>query len=228
MPTGLPARLHGSSRYVGAVVSGPYRDLLIAVASSAGALTGLLFVAVSVTPLRNANSGPLVIQQVRAAAALLAFSNALAVSLFSLVPDTNSGYPAVVLGVIGILFTAAAIRSIRASRAAKTLQRRQIWLILLLLLIFGTELGSGLAAIASPRNSTALQVLGYALVTSLIVGVARAWELVGDRDTGISASIAVLTGHTPRPHRVTPAEVAAAEAADRPGPGEPPGHEPGG
>ena len=67
--------------------------------AQAGALTGLLFVAVSVTPLRNANSGPLVIQQVRAAAALLAFSNALAVSLFSLVPDTNSGYPAVVLGV---------------------------------------------------------------------------------------------------------------------------------
>jgi hypothetical protein len=204
------------------VVSGSFRDLLVAVASTAGALTGLLFVAVSVTR-RNVNTGPLVVQQVRAAAALLAFTNALAVSLFSLVPGTNPGYPATALGVIGILFTAAAIRSIRTSGAARTLQRRQIGLIFLLLLIFGTELGSGIAMIASPGSGTALQVIGYALVTSLIVGVARAWELVGDRDTGISASIAVLTGHTPRPHGVT-----ATEAASGPGTGEPRGPEPDG
>ena len=84
------------------------------------------------------------------------------------------------------------------------------------MLIFGTELGSGIAAIVSPSSRLPVQVLSYALVTSVIVGVARAWELVGDRDTGISASLAVLTGHTPRPHGVT-----AAEAAEPPGPGEP-------
>ena len=33
------------------------------------------------------------------------------------------------------------------------------------------------------------------LVALLIIGIARAWELVGDRDTGIIASIAVLSGH---------------------------------
>lgn len=197
------------------MVSGTYRDLFVAVATSASALTGLLFVAISVAPRQNRISGPLVIQQVRAAAALLAFVNALAVSLFSLAPDTNAGYPAVTLGVIGILFTAAAIRSIRTSQTARPLQRRQIGLIFLLLLIFGTELGGGLAAIVSPAALIPVQVLSYALITSVIVGVARAWELVGDRDTGISASLAVLTGRTPRPHGVT-----AADAADQPGPGE--------
>jgi hypothetical protein len=114
------------------------------VAGSAAALTGLLFVALSVAPRPNPDSGPRVIQQVRAAAALLAFTNALAVSLFSLVPGTIAGYPAVVTGVIGILFTAAAIRSIRSSQSAKRLQRRQIGLIGLLLLIFGTELAAGI------------------------------------------------------------------------------------
>jgi hypothetical protein len=197
------------------VVSGTYRDLFVAVATSASALTGLLFVAISVAPRQNRISGPLVIQQVRAAAALLAFVNALAVSLFSLAPDTNAGYPAVTLGVIGILFTAAAIRSVRTSQAAEPLQRRQIGLVTLLLLIFGAELGGGLAAIVSPAALIPVQVLSYALITSVIVGVARAWELVGDRDTGISASLAVLTGRTPRPHGVT-----AADAADQPGPGE--------
>jgi hypothetical protein len=198
------------------VVPGIYRDLFATVAASASALTGLLFVAMSVAPRQHRDSGPRVIQQVRVAAALLAFVNALAVSLFSLVPETNAGYPAVALGVIGILFTAAAIRSVRTSQAAKPLQRRQIGLIFLLVLIFGTELGSGIAAIVSPAALIPVQVMSYALVTSVIVGVARAWELVGDRDTGISASIAVLAGRTPRPHGVT-----APEAAEPPGPGEP-------
>jgi hypothetical protein len=73
------------------VVSGTYRDLFVAVATSASALTGLLFVAISVAPRQNRTSGPLVIQQVRAAAALLAFVNALAVSLFSLAPTPTPG-----------------------------------------------------------------------------------------------------------------------------------------
>ena len=42
-----------------------------------------------------------------------------------------------------------------------------------------------------------MQVIGYALITSVIVGIARAWELVGERDTGILASLAVLSGRPP-------------------------------
>ena len=38
-------------------------------------------------------------------------------------------------------------------------------------------------------------MIGNVLVASLLIGVARSWELVGDRDTGISASIAALVGH---------------------------------
>ena len=38
--------------------------------------------------------------------------------------------------------------------------------------------------------------LGYVLVSLLLIGVARAWELVGNRDTGILSSIAVLSGYS--------------------------------
>ncbi len=191
------------------MVLGSYRDLFTAIAASAGTLTGLLFVALSVTPHQSAAVGPPVIQQVRAAAALLAFSNALAVSLFSLVPGTNAGYPAVVLGVIGIAFTAAAVRSIRSSPATPGQQLRQLELISLLLLIFGTELVSGIVVIADPGLSSAVQVIGYALVTSLMVGIARAWEFIGERNTGILASIAVLTGHTRGPDSSAAPDAAA-------------------
>jgi hypothetical protein len=203
------------------VVVGDFRDLFVAIAGSAATLTGLLFVALSVTPRRGAALGPAVILQVRTSAALLSFNNALAVSLFGLVPGTNAGFPSAVLGVIGIAFSAAAVRSIRTSGSPARQQLFQIELIALLLLIFGTELVSGIIVIASPHSSDALQAIGYALVTSLIVGISRAWELIGDRDTGLSASIAVLLGRRP------PAEAAIAgikgrdPGEDRPaGPGD--------
>jgi hypothetical protein len=178
-----------------ALASSP--ELFTATAATAGSLTGLLFVALSVAPRGGGpTAGPPLIRQVRASAALLSFSNALAVSLFSLVPGTNTGYPAVVLGVIGVLFTAAAIRSIRTSRATRPQVFGQFELMGLLFLIFGTELVSGVMLIATPDSNTALEIIGYALVASLLLGVSRAWELVGDRDTGIRASLAVLTGHS--------------------------------
>ena len=181
------------------MVPGLYRELFAAIAATAGSLTGLLFVALSVAPRRDPRAGPRAIQQIRAAAALLSFSNAMVVSLFSLVPGTNPGYPALVLGVIGTLFTAAAVRSILASPATRRQELAQLGLIGLLLLIFGTELVCGIIVLADPRRVTAVQVIGYALITSVIVGIARAWELVGERDTGLMASLSVLTGRASGP-----------------------------
>jgi hypothetical protein len=180
--------------YGGPVVSATYRDLFAAVAATAGSLTGLLFVALSLVPRRGPGSGLPVIQQVRASAAWLAFTNALAVALFGLVPGTNVGYPAVVLGVTGIAFIGAGIRSIVASRATTRQRVRQVGLVALLLLIFGTELIAGIVLVGRPDSSASTELIGYALVASVLVGVARAWELVGARDTGLLASITTLAG----------------------------------
>jgi hypothetical protein len=169
---------------------------------------------VSVVPRRGGASSLGVIQQVRAAAALQAFINALAISLFGLVPGTNAGYPAVVLGSSGILFTAAGARSIQSSRPARQQQRQQVELLILLVLIFGAELASGIAVIADPHHSTPVQIISYAMVSALFVGIARAWELVGDRNTGIRASIAALAGRIPSPERTpAPANVDPPDAA---------------
>jgi hypothetical protein len=66
------------------MILGMYREFLAAIADSAAALTGLLFVAMSVAPRHPLNPGPAVIRQVAAAAALPASTNVLAVSLFGL------------------------------------------------------------------------------------------------------------------------------------------------
>ena len=93
-----------------------YRELFTAVATCAAGLIGLLFVAISVGPREGTAVQPPVIQQVRAASALVAFTNALAVSLFGLVPGNGAGYASIAVGVVGILFTAASVRSIVSSR----------------------------------------------------------------------------------------------------------------
>ena len=189
-----------------------YRELFVAIAGCAGALTGLLFVALSVSPHRGHGSDRFVIQEVRAAAALLAFVNSLTITLFTLVPGTNVGYPAIALGVGGLMFTAAGIRTILSTRYTRERWRHQAGLVFLLLVIFGSELVNGISALMHPTSETPVQGISYAIVASLVVGVARAWELVGDRDTGILSSIAVLTGREPVFGHADDAEVEPAPA----------------
>lgn len=189
---------HASGNVCG-VLTGAYRELLTAAAGSAAALTGLLFVALSVAPRAQAAGYPAVIREVRAAAALLSFTNVLVVSLFGLVPGTNAGYPALAAAVVGILFTAAGLRSVVASpETTRAHLRRQVGLFALLLLAFGFELGGAVQLLASPASPGGAQTICYVLVGLMLIGIARAWELVGDRDTGILASVLVLAGRESR------------------------------
>jgi hypothetical protein len=194
------------------MLSGTYRDLFPAIATSAAALIGLLFVAMTVAARRNPADRPAVILQVRAAASILAFTNALAVSLFGLVPGNNVGYPAVAVAVIGIFFAVAGARSIFSSHLGRRHVPRQVALVAALLVTFAFELAGGIDLLLNPYSSGAAQLVSNLLVVLLIIGIARAWELVGDRDTGIISSIAILTGHD---HQPDGGSSAGAPPADR-------------
>lgn len=195
------------------MVTGDYRDLFVAIATAAATLTGLLFVAMSVAE-SHASAHPAIIKEFRAAASLLAFINAFAVSLFGLVPGTNVGIPATVLGVTGVFFTAAGVRTTLTLPGPQQRRRPQVVLITILLVTFGLELLYGIELILDSNRHSALDNVGYVLITSLLIGIARAWELVGNWDTSIVSSIALLVGRRPAilsaddPHRI-----------DDPGPG---------
>jgi len=177
-----------------------YRELFTAVATCSAGLTGLLFVAISVSPRDGRPAQPAVIHHVRAASALVAFTNALTVSLFGLVPGNSAGKAAIAVGAVGILFTAASVRSIVTSRDVSAKQAlRQAGLITLLLAAFGAELGCGIGVTINRTAVFGPELLGDVLITMLLIGIARAWELVGARDTGILSSLAVLVGRSPDP-----------------------------
>ena len=184
------------------VVVGDYRGLFVVIATSAATLIGLLFVAVSVSKGRS-QAHPQLVREFRAAAALFAFTNPFAVSIFGLVPETNIGYPAAILGVIRVAFAAAGVRVTFSLPATLGHRRAQVTLILALLLLFGLQILFGIVLLIRPDGVGALADIGYVLVASLLIGIGRAWELVGAWDTGLFTSLGLFFGLQPAQRQVT-------------------------
>ena len=182
-----------------------YRELFTAVATCAAGLTGLLFVAISVGPREGKPAQPAVIHHVRAASALVAFTNALVVSLFGLVPGQQRRQGGHRRGR-GRHLVHRGQRPIDRDqpRCVREQALRQAGLITLLLAAFGAELGCGIGVTINRTAVFGPELLGDVLIAMLLIGIARAWELVGDRDTGILSSLAVLVGHSSADDTTTP------------------------
>jgi hypothetical protein len=181
------------------VVTSNFGELFVVIAESAATLIGLLFVAVTVSEGRM-NKGSAEIGEFRAAASLIAFTNALIVSLYGIVPGNNIGYPALAMGVIGVFFIGAGIKATLAQPPAQQRRRRQVHLMVVLLGVFGFQIFYGLRLLSQPHNATGLEIIGDVLIASLLIGIGRAWEQVGSWDTGIVSSISRLFRRTGSPN----------------------------
>jgi hypothetical protein len=175
------------------MVDNSTREFFTTIVQASAGLTGLLFVAMSVARQR-VSPKMVVVQQVRAAAALFMFTSALSISLFALVRDNNVRYPALIVGVVGVSFSAAGARSILDSSQDRRELRHQLNLMVLMFLTFGSEVFCGILLIINSHDGAAMDYLQNVLAASLLVGIGRSWGLAGERDTGIVASIAVLMG----------------------------------
>lgn len=167
-----------------------YHDFFVAAASAAAALIGLLFVAITVAATREETPAQRIRSGRRAAASLTAFSNVLSTSLIALIPDTNAGYPATVIGALGVLFALSSARVLFGHGADGRPGRAMF--VLGQLVLFGFQLWFGIRALVHPGEEGALGGISGVMVASLSVGVSRAWDLVGFEDVGMFQSMRLL------------------------------------
>jgi hypothetical protein len=165
-------------------------EFFAASAGVAGALIGLLFVAISVAPERVLGPEAHEVHAVRAAATLTAFTNALAVALFGLIPTFHEGGPATAVAALGLLFVLSALIRVEPARRAGTVKVRELHFLASLLVVFVVQLIAGIHLDNHPNNSASLQTICVLVIVCFLVGIERAWELVGGPDIGLFNSLA--------------------------------------
>ena len=142
---------------------------LSATAAAAGTLIGLLFVAISLRPHEVLGSRADVETRRIAESAFTALVSAFFVSLSGLIPHTNIGFAAAVLGGLGIIATVR--RRPRGGRSR--------WLVSVFsLAAYAAELFIGIEAIVNPTDTQWPDNLSGVLLAALAVALARAWTLL--------------------------------------------------
>jgi hypothetical protein len=169
------------------------RDFFAASAGVAGALIGLLFVAISVSVERLAREEAAAqVHRIRAVAALTAFINALSVSLFALIPGEKIGITSVVVAVTGLLFVVASLLSLFRLRQLRPARVRDALFLLGLAVVFVLQFDQGLGVIADPANSGDVNTIAILVVICFFIGIARAWELIGGPSIGFAHEVTAL------------------------------------
>ena len=168
-------------------------DFFVASGSAAGALIGLMFVAISVASerLTRAEAGAQH-YRIRAAAAITAFTNALAVSLFALIPVHKIGPTSTAVAVVGLTFVAAALLSLIRLRQVRWGTLHDALFLIVLAITFVIQLIEGIDVIAHPGDSGAVATIAIVVVVCFLIGIGSAWQLVGGPSIGLTREVTKL------------------------------------
>jgi hypothetical protein len=179
-------------------------EFFVTTGGVAGALIGLLFVAISVAQDRLITDNADPVHRIRASAALTSFTNALTISLFALIPGVGISWTAFIVGVIGLLFVAGSLLSLLRLRESRPRGTRDAIFLVGLVVIFILQIRYGLRLISRDSDTDAAHAIAVLVVVCFLIGIARSWELVGGPSFGLIGQFAALMqarGDTGDDHR---------------------------
>lgn len=175
------------------MVPADIHDFFVSSAGVAGALIGLLFVAISVAADRLARvEAEGQVHRIRARAALLAFVNALAVSLFAMLPGENIGLTAITVAILGLLFVLASLLSLVRLRDVRWATARDALFLVGMVVVFILELTSGIDVYQRPGDAGSVQEIAILVAVCFLIGIYRAWDLIGGPSIGFGHEVAAL------------------------------------
>jgi hypothetical protein len=177
------------------VVPDNIHEFFMTSGGAAGALIGLLFVAISVSSARlEQHTVDAQLHRIRASASLTAFTNALSVSLFSLIPGHKIGPTAFVVAALGLFFVLASLVSLLRRKLLRWRTARDAGFILGLTVVFVIQLYEGIGVWMHPGDSGSVDTIAMLVVICLFIGVARAWELIRGPEIGLVQELSAYLG----------------------------------
>jgi hypothetical protein len=175
------------------VIPEDFHDFFLTTGGAAAALIGLLFVAITVSAERLAREETgTQLHRIRAVGALIAFTNALTISLFALIPEDLLGGTAVSVSLTGLSFVGGAIVSLIRLHEVHWGAVRDAVFLGGLVVVFVVQFISGFPLIFESSNPGDVDTIAILVIVCFIIGIQRAWELIGGPSIGLSREVTAL------------------------------------
>ena len=162
-----------------------FANFFIASTGAGAALVGLLFVAVSLAPEQIVTRRAPVERRAVAGSAFTALINAFFISLVALIPHFNFGTLIVPISSLSLLTSLFQAWSLLRPRKGWQSFLRRAMLVCLSLGLYGLELRNGVGLITHPTQVGFVYGLLFVLLGIFVLGLTRAWELLGAHRYGL-------------------------------------------
>lgn len=171
-----------------------FHDFFSGCATIAGALIGLLFVAISVSPEKLTGDTARTDHQVKAGAAFSALVNTMVIALVALLPGANLGEAGLILAAAGLATTFVLIFVLY--REHGKVKRGDATMFLIMLVLYGLQLANAIKLGAARHDVNGVNNQGLLAIAFFLFGIARAWQLVGAREFSLVSTLAAMIHRT--------------------------------
>ncbi len=145
---------------------------------------------------------------------MTAFSNPLAVSLFALIRGHKVAWAALAVAALGLLFVAGSLLFLVRAHARRWWDARDAAFLLALATTFIAEFLSGLQVLEHPDDAGTVNAIAVLVIVCFLIGIARAWELIGGPTIGFGREAAALLQDTSHRARRSQPHTRAASGLD--------------